>query len=427
MRLSEEEKNEKIESECEVRTRAYVYDNHSSYKEVKRDQRVRKMKKKLLWVIQKQFDIVTNSATRLEIIKYLQRRYDVRLLTGFRNRKIQPDSGGNEIIYYDSVKIPVLNRLSAYLYQLRVFSSSISSFRPDVVLFNCNNPILLRHAAAIRKKHGLKLVLDVRTLPVATGRVSRCIDKKLFGLSLRFASRHFDGITYITDEMRRFCISTYNLPLHPSTIWSSGVSEELFYPKHGNSDNGPFKILYHGTIAKKRRLDNAIKALTLLKDIEVRLEFLGDGDALAGLKDLAGELGVIKRVSFINTVKFNAVPQWINHGHAGILPFPDWPGWNTSSPIKLFEYLSCGKPVIVTDIPAHRSVLDGCNFAFWAEESSPKALANAIRRANEHRNRFVELGRKARDFVRKNYTWEHQANKLKEFLEDVLNKKCNLS
>jgi glycosyltransferase involved in cell wall biosynthesis len=104
----------------------------------------------------------------------------------------------------------------------------------------------------------------------------------------------------------------------------------------------------------------------------------------------------------------------------GILPFQDWHGWNVSSPIKLFEYLACGKPVVVTDIPAHRNVLKDAEFAFWARQSSPEHIAGAIRQAYERRKDFGHMASNARQFVMGEYTWERQAEKLKLFCDSLL-------
>jgi glycosyltransferase involved in cell wall biosynthesis len=289
-----------------------------------------------------------------------------------------------------------------------------------VILFNVNNTLLLKLAVSLKKKHEIKLVADVRTLPVQTNRMNRYISDKLFGINLRYAAHWFDGITYITERMRRFCTSNYNLPLHTSSVWASGVNPELFSPETYALHDEPLKFLYHGSISRTRGLDNVVKAASLLSDIDLTIHFLGWGDAMNELRELANELGVQGKIEFLNSMEYNKVANWINGGHVGILPFPDWPGWNTSSPIKLFEYLSCGKPVVVTDIPAHRDVLDGKEFAFWVEESTPEAIAQAMRRAYDERWRFQALGKAARDFIMAHHTWEQQSRRLTDFLDRIL-------
>lgn len=376
--------------------------------------------KKLLWVVEKQFDAAPDKATWLEMAANLQSRYDILLLTGYRTVRFQTDMMGNNISYYRSSRVPVINRFVTYCSQLLSFRSLVKSWMPEVILFNTSNPLLVRYAALLKRSTNIKLIFDIRTLPVATGELSRYLDERLFGGNIKFAAHHFDGITYITKELQRFCSDVYRLPSHRNTVWTSGVNPAIFKQNDYNGDDKSLRILYHGSIAAKRRLDNAVRALMHLRDIDVRLELLGKGDAVGELKKLVKALNLGDRVRFSDSIAYWEVPVWINKGDIGILPFPDWPGWNTSSPIKLFEYLACAKPVIVSDIPAHRNVLQDKDFAFWAGDGSPEAVAAAIRKAYESMGQFRSLGQKAREFVTKEYTWEHQAKNLVDFIENAI-------
>ena len=375
---------------------------------------------RILWVVEKQFDISPDTATWLEIISNLQPEYDVCLLTGYFTKKIQPNSIPGEVWYYNSSKVPFVNRLTTYFCQNRIFSSAMTSFRPQIVLFNTTNPLLLRNAARFKKEHGVKLVYDVRTLPVTDRKINRWVDPRLFKMALQYVTRIFDGVTYITEEMRRYCKSAYNLPSHLSAVWTSGVAPELFRPEPAVKNDQRFIALYHGTIAKNRGLDCAVKAMSLLRDTDVSMHLLGNGDGVEQLKDLADKIGVADRVLFSDAVKYEDVPHRINAADVGILPFPNWPAWNTSSPIKLFEYLACSKPVIVTDIPAHKNVLNGRDFAFWVTEHNPEAFAKAILEAFHQKSRLDSIGCAARQFVINRYTWAQQAGHLHRFLNRLL-------
>ncbi len=73
-------------------------------------------------------------------------------------------------------------------------------------------------------RHQCRMVLDVRTLPTTTRTDDSAWGK--FAECLLFASRHFSAVTYITEEMRRYCAEHYRLPDHQSAIWTSGVNPE---------------------------------------------------------------------------------------------------------------------------------------------------------------------------------------------------------
>ncbi len=371
---------------------------------------------RLLWIDEMEFDTSSHKTRLVEMITSLQKDCDVRLLTTWRHHRIQLESFQNEILYHDEIKIPCLKRITRYVAQCLAYRTILRTYRPNVVLFHCSNIALLKYAVARRKRDNVKLIYDVRTLPVESSRLRNWANTRLQASCLRYAAKHLDGITYITDKMRQHCIEEYRLISHPSTLWTSGVNPELFSPSRSIPHSDELTILYHGYMSTQRRIDNVVKAVSLINDIDVRLILLGDGPDVQVLKQLIGQFGLEKRVSFEKPVDYKEVPNWINRCDVGILPFQDWESWNVSSPIKLFEYLACGRPVIVTDIPAHRNVLGNSEFAFWAGESSPQNIATAIRRASEKRKEFKNFESKARELVLRKFTWAQQAAKLKDFL-----------
>ena len=343
---------------------------------------------KILWFLDKQFDIALDKATWIEVISHLQKNHIVHLVTGFKKDKIQFDELNKKIIYFESSYIPFLNRIITYHYQVKCFRKLVKIHKPDVVFLNVKNFVLVKEVKNFRKKHQYKAYLDIRSLPVYSSRLKNTLDSYLFKKSLKIAANKFDGVTYITDEIRQYCVMNYDLKEHRSEIWTSGVNTDLFEPETRTSPDNTFRLIYHGNIADNRGLDNVITALRNLGDLDIEFLMLGSGIGANGLKNLAGELKLDKRVRIHSPVPYKDVPKYINEADAGILPFQDCPGWNTSSPIKLFEYLSCGKPVVATRIPAHTNVLLEKNFVSWAEKSSPEAFSKAIMDVYNNREEY---------------------------------------
>jgi glycosyltransferase involved in cell wall biosynthesis len=374
--------------------------------------------RRLLWVDDMEFDHVHHRSRLIEMIVHLQPHYHVQLLTGYYREKVQPEAFGNRVLYYEAARTPYAKRLTRYIAQCRAFHRVFEEFRPHVVLLGCDNRALLKSAASLKSKYGVAIIYDVRTLPVDANPLRKWANGRLLASCVQYAARHLDGVTYITNEMRRYCTKEYGLPPHPTAIWTSGVNADVFSPSQSPRPSAAFTILYHGIIAKRRRIDNAVKAMALTRDLDIRLEMVGSGDGVDCLRQLADQLGLRDRVSFHGPVGYAEVPRWIGGCDVGILPLQNWATWNVSSPIKLFEYLACGKPVIVTDIPAHRDVLRSSEFAFWAPRSAPEDIATAIRQAYARRNELGRLGQGARDLVLHQYTWRHQCAKLKQFLDE---------
>jgi len=373
----------------------------------------------IVWFLDKEFDVSMSTSGRLSTITQLEKNHDVTIVTTFKKEKKAILEIKSKLAYLNKINLPLVKTLSLYHQHLKYLNNNINLGEYDTVFVNSNNYFLLRKLIEKTNSYNLKLIFDIRTLPVDSNPIKKGIKEFFFKKALKIAASDFDGITYITEEMRRYCARKYNLPKHKSTVWSSGVDIELFRPLNKFSNGSNFRIMYHGAISKKRGIINVVRAINELREYDIEFFLLCFEEETFELKRLVEKLRLEDKVHFLGAVSFSEVPEYINEVDAGIVPLPNWPGWNTSSPMKLFEYLACGKPVIVTRIPAHINVLDRSNFTFWAEDSTPKNLAFSILEAFKNKKHFQDLGKEARNFVEINFSWEKQTSKLQRFLEEI--------
>jgi glycosyltransferase involved in cell wall biosynthesis len=84
------------------------------------------------------------------------------------------------------------------------------------------------------------------------------------------------------------------------------------------------------------------------------------------------------------------------------------------------EYLSMEKPVIVTDIEAHRTVIDSNETGMFIPSNDPADIAKGILRAYHEQRRFPVMGREGRKRIRDQFTWEKQAFRLNQYLRAVM-------
>jgi len=377
--------------------------------------------KRLLWIVEKEFDIAPDVTTWIEVARALQDKLDVFIITGFNRNRKQFSQLRNEVIYLDSIKIPYFNRFSTHLTQLRNIKTLISRFSPDIVLLNTSNFFLSLRLKALSRIHRFRVFLDVRTLPLASNELNLFMENQLFKTNLRIASDRLDGISYITEEMKRYCKKTFCLSSHYSGTWSSGVNIQLFKPAHAFRYNETLQLIYHGSISVNRGLEELVETIAICRqnNINVNLTFLGGGNAVERLKQKVDNHNLTQAIFFLGQVPQEQVPSYIANADLGVIPLPNRPSWNTSSPIKLFEYLASGKPVILTKIPAHTNVIGGRSFAFWVDDTTPTAIAKTINEVSKQRGRLPLLQDVARVFAVENCSWEKQADRLFRFLTEV--------
>lgn len=370
----------------------------------------------------KSLDKSTNHTSRTEMIKrILSKGHKIKYYCGYKNERYLFGLEKRIINYIPVPPIPKIRSIFLYLGMLWQIVKILYITRSNVLIIDYSInllafPFLMAKRIINRKT---RVVLDVRTIPVniKTFRWS----KKVFFCSLSLAKFSCDGITFITPYMLEYCSNQVNLKKIKISTWTSGFSESIFNPAkyQKTKSTSAFEVFYHGGISLSRGVGSLIKAIRLLQDraFPVSLTLIGnivDGKEIRELIRV-NKLQDICRIFL--PVPYEKIPQWIKNCDLPTLPFPNFIGWRVSSPIKLMEYLAMGKPIVITDIEAHRNVVDDQGFAFFAPSSAPEDLAAAIERAYRKRDEFDKLGKKARELALSHYTWDHQANKLISFIE----------
>lgn len=89
---------------------------------------------------------------------------------------------------------------------------------------------------------------------------------------------------------------------------------------------------------------------------------------------------------------------------------------NWMSPLKIFEYMSAGKPIICSDIPVLHEILTDNETALLCDPNDINQWVGAIRKLENNKNLREELGNHARSEFLENYTWDERALKILTFI-----------
>jgi glycosyltransferase involved in cell wall biosynthesis len=87
-----------------------------------------------------------------------------------------------------------------------------------------------------------------------------------------------------------------------------------------------------------------------------------------------------------------------------------------TSPLKLFQYMAAGRPIVASDLPSLRTVLNSEN-AYLVRPDDPHALAQGIRDALSDHQESTRRTERAREEV-KQYTWEKRADRILRFVAE---------
>jgi glycosyltransferase involved in cell wall biosynthesis len=184
---------------------------------------------------------------------------------------------------------------------------------------------------------------------------------------------------------------------------------------------GPARAVYLGQLMPWKGVDVLLRALAQTPDLPALVigGRQGDDPRRDELRRLATELGVAERVEWAGWLPPAEAWQRLRRGDVGVVPTRAGGGKElSSSPLKLFEYLACGLPVVASDLPALREVVrDGENGLLFSE-GDPHALAAALARLAADRGELERLAAGALHAAAA-HTWEARAIRIQALLQRV--------
>lgn len=168
------------------------------------------------------------------------------------------------------------------------------------------------------------------------------------------------------------------------------------------------RIFYAGSLYPWKGVDTLIDAATRLPDQNFLI--VGGGGRLEELKEKASRLAP-GRIEFTGPVPHEEMPQRLSR--AGIAVLPNIPDISSqfSSPLKLFEYMAFGLPIVASDIPIFREILNPGQNALLFTPGDPESLARAIRRLIDDPDLRAGIAATARKDA-ENYTYEKRAERI---------------
>jgi len=180
-------------------------------------------------------------------------------------------------------------------------------------------------------------------------------------------------------------------------------------------------IGYVGTL-KTMNIDKGLHAaITAMKAVpEAMLVVVGgDREHVEEYRSLAEHGGLASRVIFTGTVPHASVPVYLSAFDVVVAPFPDIEHYRLyMSPLKVFEYMASGIPMVVSDLPSLREILTE-KTARFVKAGDVKELALALNNLLSHPDIAQVQGLAARKEVER-YTWDKRAERILGFIRNIL-------
>jgi glycosyltransferase involved in cell wall biosynthesis len=170
-------------------------------------------------------------------------------------------------------------------------------------------------------------------------------------------------------------------------------------------------VLYLGGLMRGRGIEGLVEAMGTLPDAQ--LVSLGEGPLLAQLE--AAALALRARVTFLPPVAPEMVNAYAASATVGVSPYiPEGLNNRYSLPNKLFHYMAAGIPVVASNFPQVRAIVEGAACGVVVDTTRPSAIAKGIREVLADPAEGVAMGARGRAAVADRYNWESSAGVLRE-------------
>lgn len=244
-------------------------------------------------------------------------------------------------------------------------------------------------------------------------RIARRVLSFGFAVFERLICRRFDALIGATPAIcRKFsalgaqCVDINNYPLagelDAHVLWGDKATE----------------VCYVGGIASIRGIVEVVQALAMTSS-HVRLNLCGEFSE-SGVESACRSLPGWARVNYLGLVGRARVREQMGRSVAGLVTFHPYPNHLDAQPNKMFEYMSAGLPLIASDFPLWREIVQGSDCGLCVDPRNPKAIAAAIDYLVQNPLEARRMGENGRRAVMDVYNWAVEERKLFALYQRIL-------
>lgn len=295
-----------------------------------------------------------------------------------------------------------------------------AALQEDADIYHFHDPELIP-VGRLLKRHGKPVIYDVhedyetsirqkRYLP----RWSRALLSTIWGTFELASTRPFDIVLAERYYRQRFPRGTVVLN-YPSLQTLPDPPDEALPPP---------RLLYTGTLSEDRGALLHARLVTLVPGVEVHVvgrcadRLKERMAAAAGHESERLHLDVSEAGVPYSEIAGCYAERWL----AGLALFPPTPHYVQKELTKFFEYMGAGIPILCSDFPVWRELVEGTGCGLCVDPENPAAIAEAVTWLRDHPAEARAMGRRGRQAVVEQYNWDTQARKLLAFYDALLHR-----
>jgi glycosyltransferase involved in cell wall biosynthesis len=289
----------------------------------------------------------------------------------------------------------------------------------DAVLYHLHDPELIPIGLKL-KKLGKRVIFDshedvprqMLSKPYLN-RPTRWVIAQALRVFETWACKQFDGVISATPFIRDKFMS-----INPNSIDINNfplLDELRNISPWADRKN---EVCYVGAIGKIRGIQEICTAMGLVQ-ADVRLNLAGsfsESTVRQQVKSLPGW----QRVNELGFVDRDGVRAVLSRSIAGLVTLHPVINYIDALPVKMFEYMSAGIPVIASDFPLWRSIIESNGCGLMVDPLKPDGIAKAIDKLVSAPDMARQMGENGSKAVEERYNWQIEEQKLLAFYETIL-------
>jgi len=203
----------------------------------------------------------------------------------------------------------------------------------------------------------------------------------------------------------------------------SGINCEKFnYKERCQSTNSSLRLLSTARLVEKKGLTYAIKAISLLieKGINIEYEIIGDGPLRKNLERQVIDSGLQNQIKFLGWIDHNEVQEKLNVAHVFIAPsVTSSSGDKEGIPNSIKEAMAQGLPIVATSHSGIPELIENNISGFLVPERNVNELADKIHTLYNNPKLCLDMGKQGRQYIVENFDINNLNNSLISLYESV--------
>lgn len=333
-------------------------------------------------------------------------------------------------VCYSTIEMKGLRPLSAYLMLFWKPLFHALRYRPDVIYFRTAPSILPVFLARLT---GARLILEINGDAVTEQRGRSAtlwrdgihyLRVKLICMAERINARAATMVITLTAGLKDILAKRYNLPNEKIIVIGSGTNTEHCRPmdrqeclRSSGLDEQKRYVAFLGVLYIHQGIETLINAAPEILRARPDVIFLigGGGPMAEQWKSRVRKKNLQSAFRFMGVIPYEQVPVFLNSADICVAPFTKDRG--ETSPLKLFDYMACGKPTVCSDIPSVKFLAKESRGILTFSPDDSHALAVALITLLDDDSKIARLGQAGRKYVEDYHSWEIIANKIAESIK----------